>query len=75
MNVKYRVTLSTSERAQLAAMVLGGKAHSADSSERRSCSRLTTAVPTRRLHGASPSARRPSIGQSNASSKKAWNVR
>jgi len=25
MNVKYRVTLSTSERAQLAAMVLGGK--------------------------------------------------
>ena len=75
MNVKYRVTLDTSERVQLVGMVLGGKGAFRRLKRAQILLAADAGSTDEESQGTSPSALRPSIERSNASSKKAWNAR
>lgn len=75
MNVKYRVTLETSERAQLVAMVLGGKGAFRRLKRAQILLAADNGATDEEIARTSPSVRRRSIEPSSASSKRGWNAR
>ena len=75
MNIRYRVTLTEQERAQLTTLVQGGKAAVRRIKRAQILWPQMLEGPTRGLRRTSRSVRRRSIAPSGASSKKAWSRR
>ena len=75
MNVKYRVTLTASERVQLVSLVLGGKGAFRRLKRAQILLAAERVRRTKRSRGTSRSARRRSTEPSNALSKRAWSGR